>query len=258
MPITLANVAFHKSTAVNGSDISLGGAVSSVLVSQTSTQPTIVTGVYISSVVGNNPGSATISYSPSSQMIGWKPPGSLDTFWSQPISTDGTYTVGNYATGVVVVNVTLASLPSAYKVEAVAITTPMHNVFGPVTALMALTGDIRYSCIYFKNNHPTLTATDVRLYIHSQPSLPQIVAIGVDPVGVGDGTVDGVAQVVADAVTAPTGVVFSSPVLAANGIQLGNIPPGKVVSFWQRRTVPPMSYGPLAISRYTVGVALVG
>lgn len=258
MPISLVNVSFNKSLAENAGIQSLGGGIGSVIASQNAVQPTVVTGVYISQVFGNAPGFGTLSYNPTTQQLQWKPPGSATTYISPVISTNGSYIVGNSVEGLLVVTANTAQLPSIFKTESIEISSPIGTVFGQVTTTMALLGDEQYRCIYFKNNHPSLSANDVRLYLHQPPTLPQTISLGLDPAGVGDGTTTGVAQTIADAHTAPVGVTFSAPTQAANGISLGTLAPGQCVAFWQKRTVPPMSYGPLAITQATIGVVLVG
>lgn len=258
MPITSANVAFRKSTHTVSATDCLGGPSGSILVSQEVAQPSVVTGCYISQAFSNPLGQGTLTYSPVTQMLGWKPPASTITYFSVPVTANGNYTVGTVETGAIVVNVTFASLPTGYRSEALLVSSPIGTVFGQVTALMALVGDVQYRCTYFQNNHPTLTANDVRLYIHAAPAAPQVLAIGLDPAGAGNGSTTGVAQTIANESTAPTGVTFSSPLLAASGIPVGTLGPGQSIAFWQRRTVPPMAYGGMEITSTVIGVALVG
>lgn len=262
MPITISDVAFYSSNHIGSDGIgSLGGSISgsTPLTSQTvEAQPTIITGCYISQVYGNPVGTGTLSYNPTTQVLSWKPNGSAYTYTSVPIAANGQYEVGEVATGILIVNVTYSSLPTTYKVESITVGNPIGTVFGQVTTTMALLGDVQYRCLYFRNNHASLSATDLRLYIHSPAPLPQTIEIGVDPAGVGDGLTTGVAQTIATANSAPTGVTFSSPMVAANGISLGTLAPNNTIALWQKRTVPPMSYGNLVIAQFTLGVALVG
>lgn len=257
MPISITDVSFNRSTHTAGATDCLGGPVGTVLLSQSVTQPTIITGVYVSQAFSNGLGYGQLSYNPVSQTLSWKPPGSLVTYISAAISASGSLIVGG-EDGTLVVNVTYASLPSSYKVESLTIAAPIHTVFSQVTGTMSLVGATQYRCIYFKNGSGALTANDVRLYIHKPTALPQVISIGVDPAGVGDGVSTGVAQTIADENTAPTGVVFSAPLSAGTGIVLGVLPPGQSIAVWQRRVVPSGAYGGLTISSVTLGVALVG
>lgn len=253
MPISITDVAFYKSGAS-----SLGGAIGSRLASQTTSAPSVVTGCTVLQALGNPLGGGTLSFNPSTMQFGWKPPGSTVTYFSTAVSSTGTYSVGDYATGMLLLSVAFSQLPTIYKVETLAVSSPIGTVFGSVTTTDALLGATEYRCLYFKNNHATLTASDLRLYVHAPAPLPQVLAIGVDPAGVGDGESSGVAQTVPDSKSAPSGVVFTSPAQAGGGISLGILPPGKSIAFWQRRTVPAMAYGPMMIASATIGVALVG
>ena len=258
MPISITDVTFHKSLTEVSGTASLGGGIGTALTSQNVVQPAVVTGAYISNAFGNALGSGTLTYNPTTQQFTWRASGSATTSISAVVTGDGSYPIGDVVDGMIVVTVTFASLPTTYKTESIQVTAPLHTVFSQTNALMALVGDVQYRCLYFRNNHPSLTANDVRLYLHAPPALPQTLAIGLDPAGVGDGISTGVAQSIADAHTAPIGVTFTAPLLAANGIALGSIGPNQCVAFWQRRTLPAMAYGPLAIISATIGVALVG
>ena len=256
MPISANNVTFNKSVGTVGAVSSLGGAIGAVLTSQTTEQPTIITGVYIAQAFGNAPGYGNLTYNPANQQLGWKAPGSATTV-GVIVAGAGTYALYG-ADGSLVVSITPGALPSIYKIESLLVSNPIGTLFGQVTGTMSLVGDVQYRCCYFKNLHPTLNANDIRLYLHVPAPLPQLIAIGVDPAGAGNGTSTGVAGTIASADTAPAGVVFSAPTQAATGIQLGSLGPGQSIAFWQRRTVPPMAYGPLAFTSVTLGVALVG
>lgn len=253
MPLSISDVSFHKS-----GDAMLGGAIGTALASQEVVQPVIVTGVYVAKAFSNALGPGTLSYSPVTQTLMWRAAGSAVTASSQPISASGTYVIGAPATGVIVVAVASDQLPTSYKVESLRVTEPIHTVFGETTTLMALVGDVQYRCVYFRNNHSTLAASDARLYLHRLPSGAQSLAIGVDPSGVGDGLTTGVAQTVASAYSAPAGVVFSAPVLAAEGLPLGTLGPNQSIAVWQRLTTSPMAYGGAEVVAAAIGVALVG
>lgn len=256
MPISANNVSFHKSLYTVGADHSLGGAIGDSIASQVAVQPAIITGVYIAQAFGNAVGGGTMTYNSVTQELSWKAPGSGITV-VQPVTTSGSYTLFT-VNGTLIVNVTVGTLPDTYKVETIAISNPVGSLFSQVTATHSLVGDIQYRCVYFKNSHPSLTASDIRLYLALPPALPQLMAIGVDPAGAGNGTSTGVAQTIASTTTAPTGVTFTAPVLAGSGIVLPNLAPNQSVAIWQRRTVPPMSYGALTIQSAALGVALVG
>lgn len=256
MPISITDVSFNRSLHTVAGTSGLGGAIGTPLSSQNASQPEIITGVYISQAFGNALGFGQLSYNPMNQQLTWKPPSSIDSY-AHVVTSSGTKLITG-ANGSLMVSVSVGDLPTAYKIENVAISSPLGTIFDPVTAGMALAGDTQYRCIYFKNNHATLTATDVRLYVHTPPAAPQTLAVGVDPAGVGNGSTTGVAESLASRSTPPAGVTFTAPVTADQGIQLGSIPPGHCVGLWQRRTVPAMAYGQFTIQRAALGVVLVG
>ncbi len=256
MPITAAEVAFHRSTHNVGLTYGLGGAIGTQVFSQNASAASIVTGVVIQSASNNVVGLGQLSYNPSTQALSWQPP-TKPTIYGQIITTSGTYTIGG-VDGFITVIVTFGSLPVIYKVETITITNGINNVFDDINPAQALVGQIDYRCLYFKNNHPSLTATDVRLFISGLPADPQQWAIGLDPAVVGNGTSTGVAQTIASRTTAPSGVTFTTPLTPSSGLVLGTLAPGQVKAFWERRTVPPDSFGLILVVTASIGVALIG
>lgn len=259
MPISTLDIAFYKSLHTVSSTDQLGGGIGAALTSQYAQfQPSVVTGCYISSAQGNLPGAGVLTYNSAQQTLTWRPPQSVESFTSPVITSDGSYTFGTLATGMVTITYTFSALPTTYKTENITIVTPIHSVFDQVTTAMALLGDVQYRCTYIRNNHPTLTASEVRAYIYAPPESPQMIELGVDPAGVGDGTTTGIAQTIANKTTAPAGVSFSAPVSAAAGVILGALPPNKCIALWQKRTVPQMSYGQLRVVPVSIGVTFLG
>lgn len=259
MPVGISDISFHKSlNTVSGTE-SLGGAIGTELSPQyAQAQPAVVTGCYISRAQGNSSGTGELVYNPTQQTLSWRPPQSAVSFMSPPITANGSFTFGTLSTGTVTITYTYAQLPTTYKTENIVIVTPVHTVFDKVTTSMALLGDTQYRCLYIRNNHATLTATEVRAYLYAMPVAPQVVEIGKDPAGLGDGTTTGVAQTIADKSTAPSGVVFSSPTTAAAGISLGAIAPNTCIAVWQKRVVPNMSYGSFRVVDVAVGITFLG
>lgn len=113
-----------------------------------------------------------------------------------------------------------------------------NNLFDDVSGTESAAGDIEYRCLYLHNAHATLTLQNTVVWIGANtPSPGSDVAIGLDPAGVGDGSTTGVAVTVADEGTAPTGVAFSAAPDEANGLTVGDIPPGESIAIWIRRTI---------------------
>lgn len=115
----------------------------------------------------------------------------------------------------------------------------LENLFDIVSIGEASAGHEDYRCFYVKNINPTDTIFDVRAWIETNtPSPTTTVAIGADPAGVGNGSTTGVAVTIVNEITAPAGVVFSTPASAAAGIPGGAaLAPGQSLAFWVRRTI---------------------
>ena len=131
------------------------------------------------------------------------------------------------------------SLGAYVSTTAVNLAAPANNLFDNVRGIESEAGDTEYRCVFILNNHATLTAEDVRVYISAETDPGADVAIGLDPTGItAKGKNDGVQAVaVADEDTAPAGVAFSSPVDYATALTIGNLAPGEVAAVWIRRTV---------------------
>jgi len=114
----------------------------------------------------------------------------------------------------------------------------LHNLWDDVTEDETESGDTEYRCWYLRNNHPTETWYNVKIWISRQPASGIQVAIGLDPAGVGDGTNTGVATTIPDESTAPEGVSFSSPDSKENALVIGDLGPGQAQAIWVRRHVP--------------------
>jgi hypothetical protein len=107
------------------------------------------------------------------------------------------------------------------------------NVSGTENA--ASTQDFR--CEFVLNNHATLTAVDVRVFIASEVAGGTSIALGVDPTAASaKGAATAQALTIASETTAPAGVTFSSPTTDAAALSLGDLAPGQVRAFWIRRT----------------------
>ncbi len=112
----------------------------------------------------------------------------------------------------------------------------LHDLFDQVSGTENGASESEYRCVYFLNNHGTLTAEAIKAYISAETAGGASLAIGLDPAGVGNGTSTGVATVVANEDTAPTGVTFSSPTTDAGGLAPANVAPAQAFAIWIRRT----------------------
>lgn len=117
--------------------------------------------------------------------------------------------------------------------------TPLNNLFDNVTAAERTSGIEDYRCLYIKNEHPTSPLIGARIYVSTQtPASDTVVAIALDPEGIGDGSSTGVAEIIPDEVTAPVNAVFAPPNNSyATALVIGDMDPGECQAIWVKRTV---------------------
>ena len=97
----------------------------------------------------------------------------------------------------------------------------------------------KYRCIFVRNTHATLTATDTRVYFpNGDPAGGAAIAIALDPTAASAiGSASAQAVEIANDTTAPAGVTgWVTPTTYAAGIVLGNLAPGQCRAYWIRRT----------------------
>lgn len=112
----------------------------------------------------------------------------------------------------------------------------LSDLFNPITgdANAAMLPD--YRCVFVYNTHPTLPWTTVVTWLSTQ-AVGAVLAVGVDPTAASAAAAAGTQAVeVADATTAPTGVVFAAPLSKPAGVALGSVGPGQCLAVWFRRT----------------------
>lgn len=109
----------------------------------------------------------------------------------------------------------------------------LHNIFGKVEAADALAGSTQYQCIYFKNEHSTLTLFEAVTYLTSNtPSEDTNLFIALGSSGVG-----GTEQSIVDINTAPAGVTFTDTL---NDVLIaGDVPAGSYFPLWLQRVIDP-------------------
>lgn len=113
----------------------------------------------------------------------------------------------------------------------------LNNLFDNVSGAENAASTVDYRCLFIHNNHGSLTAQSVVIYISSQVSGGATAAIGVDTTAASAiGNASAQALEVATETDAPTGVSFSAPSTAATGLSLGDIAAGSCRAFWVRRT----------------------
>lgn len=113
-------------------------------------------------------------------------------------------------------------------------TNTVDNLFDSVSGTESAAGDIEYRCIYFHNNHGSLTAQNSKVYLTSNTTS----ANDTLDLAAGSAAINATEQTVADETTAPTGVTWVTNATSyATGVSLGNIPAGQHKAIWIRRTV---------------------
>lgn len=123
-------------------------------------------------------------------------------------------------------------------VSTTAMGTGAGALFDDVTGAENAANDVEYRCFFILNNHTTLTAQNVTLYLSAEVGGGASIAIATDNIGpVAKGSAAAQAAQVADENTAPAGVsAFASPVTDGAGLAIGSLAPGQVKAVWVKRT----------------------
>lgn len=97
---------------------------------------------------------------------------------------------------------------------------------------------VDYKCLFFVNNHPTLTLQNAVVWIYSQVAGGANNAFATDQKGwTAKGSTVAQAASIASKDTAPVGVTaFSLATTKASGLPIGNIPPLSCAAVWIQRT----------------------
>lgn len=107
------------------------------------------------------------------------------------------------------------------------------SIFDNVLSSEALAGDTEYRCIYVRNNHGSLTALGLKLWIQiNTPATDTTV-----DVALGSAAISGTETAVANENTAPSGPSFSAPTNEAGALTIGDLAPGAYKAIWIRRTI---------------------
>jgi len=257
MAISIGDVQFvYSGGASNTSQAqSLGGAISTSSAnrvrSQNATTPVVVTGVAIVDAMGNAIGPGSLQYDFPTNTLMWKPNG-VATFAGVELAGDGVYTIGT-TSGYLVVLVTVSALPTTIRTETITIASAVNQTYDNVSALEALNGSVEYRCFYVKNTALSGTAYEVKLWIKTQPSGADVLALALDAAGT-----NGTAAVIADEVDSGgvlSALTFSEPATQNTGLSLGNLAPGEYRAFWVRRSVPAGTTLQVIENRSSIGIS---
>ena len=161
------------------------------------------------------------------------------------IPDDGAPTSASEGRGVFV-TIVYASLPVGLTTVGVAAVNGDFTtwLFPRVTTTMQADGFVGHRCYYFKNTNGADPINNLRLYVNEQPNDPNWIPnppgdtleVGLDPVGIGDGTATGVATTIVAETNVPTGVTFSTPSYGSP-LVIGNLLAGETQAVWFRASV---------------------
>ncbi len=114
----------------------------------------------------------------------------------------------------------------------------LNNLFDNISGAENAASTVDYRCIFFRNNHGTLTAQGVKVYLSAETAGGANISIAIDDVVasvIGDTSAQ--AAEIANETTAPTGVgSFSAPTTTGTALSLGDIDAGKCRAVWVKRT----------------------
>jgi len=148
-----------------------------------------------------------------------------------------------------IVDVVAGSLPGVDTLDTTITIIPSSLIVfrNPTSVDETFNGYEIYKCYYLGNINGVDTINNIQLWFSDQPfntlypSIGDQVAMGLDPAGIGDGSVTGVAigplANDSDTTTQLSGVTFSQPTTSAK-LALGNLAPNERQAIWFRATVP--------------------
>lgn len=107
------------------------------------------------------------------------------------------------------------------------------SIFDNVSSAEAVAGDVEYRCVYLRNNHGTLTALGLKVWIQTNttPTDTQVA------IGLGTAAISATEQTIANESTAPVGVTFSEPASEGAALTVGDLAAGAFKAVWIRRTI---------------------
>lgn len=108
--------------------------------------------------------------------------------------------------------------------------TILHNIFDRVSGDESAAGDVEYRILYIHNNHSSLAAQNVKVWLHSNP---------LNDIDLGfKEAVNATAGSIADEDTAPSGVSWSTAPTSSSKVDVAtSIPAGQHRALYLRRTI---------------------
>lgn len=128
------------------------------------------------------------------------------------VSASGDYMIAGAADGLLHCTVDAAQLPASNSVDYITVAHANGELFPVLSSMQIAAGLTSYRALFIAND--TGTARTVSVYIKAASFPFGSVSIGADAVA-GDSV-----QMIADELTAPSGVTFSAPTSAATGVQI--------------------------------------
>jgi hypothetical protein len=107
----------------------------------------------------------------------------------------------------------------------------LHDLFDIVSGAENAASDDEYRAIYVQNDHATLTALGMKVYVSAETAGGAALAIAI-----ADEAVDVTIETIADEDTAPSGPTFSTPTTEGAALSIGDLAPGESRGLWLRRT----------------------
>lgn len=264
--INASNLQLRLSGGASNSNpmLSLGGAMSStVMSSQNASALSVIAGVSISfcggmTIAQNN----AIRHIVNAGVHTLELQDYTDGIYGPAVdvTAGGTFFLAGANRGSVAVVVSPGSLAAVNQVGYFTATNIKNNIFDDVAKIDALNGAVDYRCIYLYNSHATEAFLQVSIYGYGAAGNPAAAGdlfwVGADPAGAGNGLSTGLATTIATELAVPTGVTFSSPVLASP-LVLGAIQPQEARAIWLRRNVPAALYAVTPDDYVAFGLKLI-
>lgn len=107
----------------------------------------------------------------------------------------------------------------------------LHDLFDVITGEENADSDVEYRAIYVQNDHATLTAIGMKVYISAETEGGADLALAI-----ADEAKNTTIETIADEDTAPSGPTFSAPTTAGTALSIGDLGPGEYRGLWLRRT----------------------
>lgn len=142
------------------------------------------------------------------------------------------------------------------QVSTTAMGTSLHSLFDVISGSANAASTVDYRCVFILNNHATLTAYGVTVFLTGAVTSGADVTIALDNIATSaKGSASAQAATIATKTTAPTGVgSFSAPGTDGAGLVVGDLAPGQVKGIWIKRAAA--NTGPVSADGVTLNWAL--